>query len=212
MARSYSTGRALYLRGLSFRRRDPSEVASADLAKIDVCWAAVAGLSVVDFIRAAGFQSRACSWRFEPASRSGSPAPWRWKPPTRPPPAARAARRTASLLRLADALAADVGQPYAQGMVSLAAGTSAYLEGRWSDARQNCDRAEQTFRDHCTGVAWERATAHSFALWSLCFQGEIAELSPALARALERGRRARRPLFRHEPGYVRHVGRPAGRR
>jgi len=181
----------LYLRGLSFRRRDPSEVASADLARIDVCWAAVAGLSVVDFIRAAGFQSRGLLL----ALRAGEPVrivrALAMEAAHSAAAGSRAARRTARLLRLADELAADVGQPYAHGLVSMAAGTSAYLEGRWHDALLACDRAEQTFRDRCTGVAWERATARSFALWSLSHQGEIAELSrrwPVLLKeAGERG-------------------------
>jgi len=183
----------LRLRGLSFRRRDPSEIASADLARIDVCWAAGAGLSVVDFIRAASFQAKGLLL----ALRAGEPVriarSLAMEAAHSASAGSRAARRTARLLRLADALATDVGQPYAQGMVSLAAGTSAYLEGRWNDARINCDRAEQILRDHCTGVAWERATAHSFALWSLCFQGEIAELGrrwPILLKeAGERGDR-----------------------
>jgi len=183
----------LGLRGLSFRRRDPSEIASADLAKIDVCWAAVAGLSVVDFIRAAGFQKRGLLV----ALRAGEPVriarALAMEAAHSASAGSRAAGHTARLLRLADALAADVNQPYAQGMVSLAAGTAAYLEGRWNDALTNCDRAEQMFRDRCTGVAWERATARSFALWSLSFQGEIAELSrrwpELLKEAGERGDR-----------------------
>ncbi len=200
----------LYLRGLSFRRRDPGEIASADLAKIDVCWAAVAGLSVVDFIRAGGFQKRGLLL----ALRAGEPVriarALAMEAAHSASAGSRAARHTARLLRLADALAADVGQPYAQGMVSLAAGTAAYLEGRWHDARTNCDRAEQTFRDRCTGVAWERATAHSFALWSLSFQGEIAELSRRWPELLkEAGERGDRYFVMNLDTYVMSVVRLA---
>jgi hypothetical protein len=50
------------------------------------------------------------------------------------------------------------------------------LCGRWKDSAAALERAESLFRDHCTGVAWERDTGHNFALWGLFQMGEIAEL------------------------------------
>ena len=71
-------GRArLRLRGLRFRERDPSEIAAADLARIDVCWSAVIGLSTVDWIRGADFQTRGLLLALRAANRRGSPGPWR---------------------------------------------------------------------------------------------------------------------------------------
>ena len=76
-------------------------------------------------------------------------------------------------------------------MVTLAQGVSAYLEGRWLDALDACDRAEAVFRDRCTGVAWELDTAHAYSLWALSHLGRWAELSrrfPVLINeARERG-------------------------
>ena len=67
----------------------------------------------------------------------------------------------------------------------------AHLECRWSDVRTYAEPAEAIFRDHCTGVAWEIDTARIFALWSLNFLGEIAELrrrwSDLVKDAKERG-------------------------
>jgi serine/threonine protein kinase len=200
----------LRLRGLSFHRRDVSEIPAAELARIDVCWVAAAGLSVVDFIRVTGFQSKGLLL----ALRAGEPVriarALAMEATHSAASGSRTARRTARLLRLAGALAADVAQPYPEGMVSLATGISAYLEGRWNDAHVACDSAEQTFRDRCTGVFWERATAHSFALWSLAYQGEFAEISrrwPALIK--EAAQRGDRYFVRHLGTYIMSVVRLA---
>ena len=45
-------------RGLGYRQRDASEISAADLTRVDVCWSATAGLSIVDTIRGADFQCR----------------------------------------------------------------------------------------------------------------------------------------------------------
>ena len=85
-------------------------------------------------------------------------------------------RRTAKLLRAAEAATGRAAEPYTEGILSLARGIVAYLEGRWNEARRFGESAEATFRDHCTGAAWEIDTARIFSLWSLNFLGEIAEL------------------------------------
>jgi hypothetical protein len=54
-----------------------------------------------------------------------------------------------------------------------------------------CRAAAATFRQHCTGTAWEIDTANAFILWSLVKMGSIAELyriCPALLKeARDRG-------------------------
>jgi len=45
----------LRLRGLRFRSRDETQVSAEDLTRIDLCWSAVAGLSVIDPILGADF-------------------------------------------------------------------------------------------------------------------------------------------------------------
>jgi hypothetical protein len=72
-------------------------------------------------------------------------------------------------------------------------GVAAYFHGNWKEAHAVCDRAAEIFRNRCTGVAWELDTSNAFALWSLWFRGEIAELIrrfPILVKeAHERGDR-----------------------
>ena len=183
----------LRLRGLGFRRRDIEEIPPAELTRIDVCWSAGVGLSVVDTIRGADFQARGLILALnagEPsriaralameaahvASRGGSRR-----------------KATAQLLKRAENLSRPIEQPYALGMVTLARGVTSYLEGRWNEAREHCDRAESLFRDRCTGAVWEMNTAQAFSLWSLSHQGQVAELSRRwpilLNQARQRGNR-----------------------
>jgi len=181
----------LRLRGLKFRPRDTSEVAAADLTRIDVCWSASVGLSNVDWIRGADFQARGLLL----ALRAGEPyrvaRALALEAAQNATTGLPARDRTSRLLEQAGALARSSGQPYGLGMVTLAEGVSAYLEGRWLDALNACDRAEVEFRDRCTGVAWELDTAHAYSLWALSHLGHWAELSrrfPVLLNeARERG-------------------------
>jgi serine/threonine protein kinase len=185
-------GRArMAVRGLRFQARDASAVPHAELARIDACWTAGVGLSVVDWIRGADFQTQGLRL----ALRAGEPyriaRALALEAAHSATAGQRAAARTARRLAQAEELAGRTGHPYALGMATLARGVSAYLEGRWRDALDGCDAAEVLFRDGCTGVAWERDTAHAFALWALSHLGAVAELArrfPILQQsARERG-------------------------
>jgi hypothetical protein len=178
----------LRLRGLRFRERDSSQVSAEALTRIDICWSAAVGLSIVDTIRGADFQvrnlllalrsgepyriARALAWEAAHTSTGGVPA----------------SRTTARLLDAASGLAQRIGHPHALGMVMLCRGIAGYMEGRWQDGRQFSEQAEAIFRDRCTGVAWELDTAHSFSNWSLFFLGEVAELIRRLPRLLQEAR------------------------
>jgi hypothetical protein len=178
----------LRLRGLRFKERDAGQVSAEQLTRIDICWSVAMGLSIVDTIRAADFQTRslllalkvgepyrvarALAWEAAHLANYGGPTH----------------RRTAGLLRAADALARRLDNPHALGLTTLATGIAAYMEGRWPAARQHCERAEAIFRERCTGVAWELDTAHSFTLWALFFLGEVAEITRRLPALMQEAR------------------------
>lgn len=181
----------LRLRGLGFKPRDARDLPAADITRIDVSWSAAIGLSNVDWVRGADFQVRGLLL----ALRAGEPYRIARALAVEAAQAATGGsathRRTTRLLEQAEALASRTEQPYAQGMVRMAAGVAAYLEGRWHSAVEHCDSAEAVFRDRCTGVAWELDTAHAYALWALSHLGQWGELSrrfPVLINeARERG-------------------------
>src|SRR5262249_12444046 len=67
----------------------------------------------------------------------------------------------------------------------------AYLNGNWVLGLEECDRADQIFREDCVGVTWELDSAHTFALWSQLNMGQVREAarrwSSWLQEAKERG-------------------------
>ncbi len=178
----------LRLRGLKFRERDTSQVSAEELSRVDICWSVAVGLSIVDTIRAADFQTR----NLLLALRAGEPyriaRALAWEAAHVANYGGKASRRTAQLLHAAETLAQRIQHPHALGLTTLSGGIAAYMEGRWRKARELSERAETVFRERCTGVAWELDTAQSFALWSLFFLGEVGELRARLPVLLKEAR------------------------
>jgi eukaryotic-like serine/threonine-protein kinase len=163
----------LRLRGLSFRSRDESQVSAEHLTRIDLCWTAVAGLSIIDPILGADFQTRG----FLLALRAGEPyriaraiAMEAAHVSTAGGPGV---RRFEQLLRIAEPLADRVGQPHARAMTTLARALSLLMLGEWRSACLWFERAEDLFRNQCTGTAWELDTVHNLSLWGLLHMGDL---------------------------------------
>ncbi len=166
----------LRFRGLRFRERSAAEVPREKLELIDISRSVAIGISIVDVIRGADYQTRslllaleageplrialALGWEAVHVACQGRPV---W-------------RRTESLVKAAGSLADRLGNPHALGMASLSAGAAEFLIGRYRRALEFVDRAEAIFRDRCTGVIWELDTTRIFALWSLWSLGRLAEL------------------------------------
>jgi serine/threonine protein kinase len=175
-------------RGLGFRRRDVHQVDAGELRRLEICRAAAVGLSMVDPLRGAYFQTRYLLL----ALRTGEPQHLVQALAMEGAHASVGGcfsrRRTNELLRAAETLAQQVAQPYPAAMVALAKGIADALEGRWESAWTLCDQAEGIFRTHCTGVMWELSTSHRFALWPLMFLGEVAEMGRRLPALIKEAR------------------------
>jgi hypothetical protein len=167
----------LRIRGLKFRERAAAEVPRKTLELIDIYRSVAVGISIVDVIRGADYQTRsllaaleageplrialALGWEAVHVACQGRPS---W-------------RRTKGLVDAASALAERLGHPHALGMAGLSAGAAEFLIGRYRPALDILNRAEAIFRDRCTGVIWELDTTRIFCLWSLFYLGRLAELS-----------------------------------
>lgn len=178
----------LRMRGFKFNKRSEDQVPADELTRVDTCWSVGTALSVVDPIRGSEFQTRSVLLSL----RSGEPyriaRSLAWEAAHVSADGGKTLRRTTELLETADAMAQQVTHPHAFGMVALANGLAGYLQGRFRVALDFCDRAEQTFRENCTGVAWELDTAHTFSLWSLTYLGELAELTRRRPKHLQEAR------------------------
>ena len=166
----------LRLRGLKFRERAAGDVPGEQLELIDIYRSVAVGISIVDVIRGADYQTRslllaldageplrialALGWEAVHVACQGRPA---W-------------RRTERLVAAADGLANRLGHPHALGMAGLSSGAAQFLIGRYSAGLELLDRAEAVFRERCTGVIWELDTTRIFCLWSLFYLGRVAAL------------------------------------
>jgi serine/threonine protein kinase len=175
-------------RGLGFRRRDIREVDAGELRRLEICRSAAVGLSMVDPLQGAYFQTRYLLL----ALRTGEPQhlvqALAMEGAHTSIGGSFSRRRTNELLGAAEKLARQLAQPYPTAMVALAKGVADALEGRWQSAWTLCDQAEGIFRTHCNGVMWELSTAHRFALWPLTFLGEVAEIRRRLPALIKEAR------------------------
>jgi serine/threonine protein kinase len=178
----------LRLRGLSFARRDASQLSAEQLTRVDTCWSVAGCFAFVDTVRGTDFQTR----HLLLALRAGEPFRVARALATEAGYSAirgrRARRRTELLLSRASRLADELDDPHALGFARGAAGIAAYLEGRWLDARDRCDDAVEIFRRRCTGASWELDSVELYALFARAYLGELRELGERTERALSDAR------------------------
>src|SRR5262249_47244940 len=147
-------------------------------------WSAAGCFAFVDTIRGADFQTR----HLLLALGAGEPYRVSRALATEAGYSATAGRkagaRTRRLLEEAARLAHEIGHPHAIGMHAGATGISAYLEGRWREARVHCDQAAEIFLKHCTGATWELDTVQLYGLFARAYLGDLRELGERTQRAL----------------------------
>ncbi len=164
----------LYLRGIRFHTHSAEQIDPTELTRLDICQSAAIGLSMVDTLQGAYFQTRGLllALRLGEVEHLGTAL------------AMEAAhlsvagsfnrRRTAHFLQTAQDLAQRANRPYVHAIVALARGLAAALAGEWRDGLRLCDETERILRDSCTGASgsWARRIASlcgrscSWATWS----------------------------------------------
>ncbi len=183
----------LAMRGLRFRERSVADVPAAQLEQVDILWSVATGMTIIDPIRGAEFQTLDLIL----ALRAGEPyrvaRALAWEAAHMAMVGVRHKARGDAKLAAADALARRLNAPHASGMVRMSTGVAAYFHGDFKRCRESCEEAARIFRNHCTGVSWELETCNTFALWPSYFAGEYADLQQRywtlIAEVRERGAR-----------------------
>ncbi len=175
----------LWWRGLDFEPRNAAAMSADELLRIDTCWSVSIGLSLVDTARGAEFVVR----HLLLALRAGEP--YR---------VARAlalqlggsvvrgrgaARRTRELQARTWATARLAGHPHALALAAANSAAVLSFQGYFAESLARGREAEETLRDQCTGVRWERDAVEIFRLHSLNWMGRWRELGERIPSVLQ---------------------------
>jgi hypothetical protein len=175
----------LWLRGLSFKRLDPSSVLRQTRSRADVCWRVGVALVVTDHMRGQGLCLRALSEALRTGDAYYVARALGVYAGNLSSQGTSVAAKVDGLLDLAHALANEADSPHALGIVLGARGQARYLCGSFRAAVQYSAEAERLFRERCVGVPWELDTARLWSMRSLLSLGEYAELTRRLPAMLD---------------------------
>ncbi len=166
----------LRLRGLNFEPREPSEIAAEERSLIDLCWSAGAGLSIIDPLRGADFQTRGLLRALDAGDTYRIARALTLEAATISMRGASSRPRAEALITRTENIARDLDNPHLEGLLDLARGIAALMVGRWREAYEWFLEAEPVLRSRCTEVAWELNATHNLSLWALTHLGDLNAL------------------------------------
>ena len=175
------------LRVSGLRTHESLQLSQADADRLDVCWAAAVGLSVVDPLASSVFVTR----HLRLALNSGNPTRLVFAFAAEATQCAHTRsgqRRARHLLEQALTCADMVKSDHASAFVLAMTAVVDSLSGQWRECLAAASRAAVMFQERCTGVTWEFGTATSFTFssrWLLGRWNENARCLPAIIRDAE---------------------------
>ncbi len=163
------------------------------LARIDMLWSVSTSLSGVDHVGVASLQAKALLLALHAREPQRLARCLSWEAVLRASGGGKQARTVEQLLSIAEELANRIDEPHAQGMVQLASAWSAFLRGNFPMAVQHAVPAVSTFRERCTGVAWELVMSETAISWAHVHMGDTDGVRQSIRQyyddVLERGNR-----------------------
>ena len=174
----------LALRGLTFNVVEEKDASPDDLVRVDVCWAVAAGLSLVDNIQGASFQSLHLLLALKVGEPHRVARALALEAGTSATGGNRTAKRTGRLFDKAWAMAKHLQSRYAEGMCSVMSAVEAYHRGHWDEAGRFAHKAEELLTDELSLVAWEINSARLYQVYHLFMIGAVNELTTLSQRFL----------------------------
>ncbi len=179
---------SIALTGTGFKPQPEHSLDARSLIRVDICWTAATGLPTVDVLLGQDMQARhlrlalqlgeprrvarALSLEILYGATSGS----------------RNLERVNELIERVGTIADDVATPHIDGLLALASGVACVYRGEFPSALDRLSRAESTFRNQCTGAAWELAFTNTFEVLARLYLGDFAKLVATLEVATEDAR------------------------
>jgi serine/threonine protein kinase len=183
--------RGLRLRNHSLAFETQSNFAASDLLRLDVCIMAASSLGYYAMLPSLDFSLRAAQMALATAEPGRVVEALAVLSMIEAAGGGRSRRRTDQLIAAAQQACHLQPSPYLEGLLACIRGQAAYLCGEYRDGLSSSARAEEIFREHCTGRIHNLAFSRTYVLLSHLFLGnltELARLAPAMvADAQERG-------------------------
>jgi serine/threonine protein kinase len=178
----------LRLRGLGSVERSEQDVPARLLERLDVLWSMAMGLGPFDIVRAADFQTRHLLLALEAGEPIRLVRGLAHETALRATVGTSTVRFTQRLQAMTLDLAERIGRPEALARAQLATSIAATAFGRWHVALEWADKATETLRQGCAGMAYELNLAQFFSLRNAMLLGHFPEVQHRYPGLLQEAR------------------------
>ncbi|HET7544737.1 MAG TPA: protein kinase [Polyangiaceae bacterium] len=183
----------LQLRGLEFEQVSAEDCAAKDLIRVDVAFAATAGLVMVDVVRGADFGAQQLHLALDVGEPIRICRALAFEAGNVAAVGAASRERIDRLVRTAEALARSSRDPHSSALAKVASGLVHAFSGEWRAAQRQLDEAEVILRERCRAATWELTNVQAWSQNSRILCGDLPAATarmPALMReAAERSDR-----------------------
>jgi len=166
----------LRVRGLRWKEKHAAQIAPEALKQLDVFATVSSGLSSVDTIRGADFQSRHLLLALETGEPSRVAVALLHEATFVATQGGRSLRRSGSLLRRARTASAALNDEFVTAWTFAAEGFQSYFGGRFRTAAERFAASGELFRERTVGSVWELNNVRVFRMLSLRHVGTFLHM------------------------------------